>query len=185
MQEIWKTRSQHQEVSCILSDVTRLRHQVGCARNRLHSHRVPEAEIISLDTGLRVDGTPALTLWNLMIEVFHSVSDRTDGPKRESWRNPSAVVKSNMHNSIPIKHTHVVSTNIDHIPSNRKHSGSSVCCMSFFQDNEAVIKIIIKGRSPTCFTFELLWICCPTGLIWIPKFKSLHWHQTPTRKHVD
>ena len=42
-----------------------------------------EAEIFSLDAGLRMDGISALDLWDLVIEVFHSVPNRTDGPKRE------------------------------------------------------------------------------------------------------
>ena len=53
-----------------------------------------------------------------------------------------------MHNSIPVKHTNVIPTNIDRIPSNTTHSGSSAM-LYVFEDNEAVIKIIIKGRSPT------------------------------------
>ena len=44
-----------------------------------------EAEIISLDAGLLMDSIPALTLWDLVIEVFHSVPNRTDGPEREPW----------------------------------------------------------------------------------------------------
>ena len=112
------------------------------------SHSATEAGIISLDAGLHMDGIPALTLWDLMIEVFHSVPNRTDGPKRESRKNPSAVVKPNMHNTIPIKHTNVIPTNIDHIPSNTTHSGSGAM-LYVFEDNEAVIKMIIKGRSPT------------------------------------
>ena len=46
------------------------------------------------------------------------------------------------------KHTNVIPTNIDHIPSNTTHSGSSAM-LYVFEDNEAVIKMIIKGRSPT------------------------------------
>ena len=88
------------------------------------------------------------SLWDLVIEVFHSVPKRTDGPKRELRGNLSAVVKSNMHNTIPVKHTNVIPTNIDHIPSNTTNSGSSAM-MYVFEDNEAVIKMIIKGRSPT------------------------------------
>ena len=80
-----------------------------------------------------------------MIEVFHSVPNRTDGPKRELRGNPSAVAKSSMYNSIPIKHTHVIPTNIDHIPSNTTHSGSNAMLYGF-EDNEAVINMII-GRS--------------------------------------
>ena len=44
-----------------------------------------------------------------------------------------------MYNAIP--------TNIDDIPSSTTHSGSSAV-MYVFDDNEAVIKMIIKGRSP-------------------------------------
>ena len=46
------------------------------------------------------------------------------------------------------KHTNVIPTNIDHIPSNSTHSGSGAM-LCVFEDNEAVIKMIIKGRSPT------------------------------------
>ena len=67
---------------------------------------------------------------------------------RESHGNPSAVVKPNMHNPFPIKHTNVIPTSIDHIPSNTTHSGPSPM-LYVFEDNEAVIKMIIKGRSPT------------------------------------
>ena len=38
------------------------------------SHSSTESEVISLDTGLRIDGTPALDLWDLVIEVLHSSS---------------------------------------------------------------------------------------------------------------
>ena len=39
--------------------------------NRLISY---ESEIISLDTGLRLDGLPALDLWDLIVSVFGNVS---------------------------------------------------------------------------------------------------------------
>ena len=146
-----------------------------CKKQTSVSHSSTEAEIISLDAGFRMDGIPAPTLWDLVIEVFHSVPNRTDGPKREPRGNPSAVVKPNMHNSIPVKHTNVIPTNIDHIPSNTTHSGSSAM-LYVFEDNEAVIKMIIKGRSPTMRhvsrTTELLWIGCLTGLSWTQKVQS-------------
>ena len=53
-----------------------------------------------------------------------------------------------MHISIPIKHTNVIPTNTDHIPPNTKNSDSSAM-LYVFEDNEAVIKMIIRGRSPT------------------------------------
>ena len=119
-----------------------------CKKQTSVSHSSTEAEIISLDAGLRMDGIPALTLWDLVIEVFHSVPNKMEQTKGEFLGNPSAVVKPNMHNSIPIKHTNVIPTNIDHIPSNTTHSGSSAV-LYVFEDNEAVIQMIIKGRSPT------------------------------------
>ena len=45
-------------------------------------------------------------------------------------------------------HTNVIPTDIDHIPSNTMHSGASAM-LYVFEDSEAVIKMIIKGRSPT------------------------------------
>ena len=36
------------------------------------SHISTESEVISLDAGLRMDGIPALDLWNVVIEVLHS-----------------------------------------------------------------------------------------------------------------
>ena len=112
------------------------------------SHSSTDAEIISLDAGLRMDRIPALTPWDSVIEVFHSVPNRTDGSKREPRGNPSAVVKPNMHNPITIKHINVIPTNIDHIPSNTMHSDAGVM-LYVFEDNEAVIKMIVQGRSPT------------------------------------
>ena len=47
------------------------------------SHSSTESEIISLDTGLRLDGLPALELWDLIVSVFGNIShisDRTGQP---------------------------------------------------------------------------------------------------------
>ena len=43
-----------------------------CKKQTSVSHSSPEAEIMSLDAGLRMDGIPALDLWDLVIEEFHS-----------------------------------------------------------------------------------------------------------------
>ena len=42
----------------------------------LCSHSSAKAEVISLDAGLRMDGIPALDLWDSVIEVFHSSPNR-------------------------------------------------------------------------------------------------------------
>ena len=45
-----------------------------CKKQTSVSHSATESEIISLDTGLRLDGLPALELWDLLVYVFGSVS---------------------------------------------------------------------------------------------------------------
>ena len=54
-----------------------------CKKQTAVSHSSTESEIISLDTGLRLDGLLALELWDLIVSVFESVSrisDRTGRP---------------------------------------------------------------------------------------------------------
>ena len=53
-----------------------------------------------------------------------------------------------MQRQIPTKHTNLDMTNIDHVPSNGIQSGSSAM-LYVFEDDEAVIKMTIRGRSPT------------------------------------
>ena len=47
-----------------------------CKKQTSVSDSSTEAEVISLDAGLRMDGIPALDLWDLVIEVFHSETNR-------------------------------------------------------------------------------------------------------------
>ena len=42
------------------------------------SHFSTESEIISLDTGLRLDGLPALDLWDLMVSVVGNITQTTE-----------------------------------------------------------------------------------------------------------
>ena len=106
------SKSTSGRILCIFGSHTFVPISWMCKKQTSVSHSSTVAEIISLHAGLRTDGIPALTLWDLVIEIFHSVPIRTDGPKKEPGRNPSAVVKPNMHNPIPIKHTHDSPTNI-------------------------------------------------------------------------
>ena len=68
---------------CILGSHTFVPISWMCKRQAAVSHSSTESEIISLDTGLRLDGLPALELWDLIVSVFGSVSqisDRTGRP---------------------------------------------------------------------------------------------------------
>ena len=85
-----------------------------------------------------------------MIEVFHSSPNQTNKTKdvRETRGNLSATRQSNMRKQIPTTNTNPDLTNIDHVPSSGTHYGSNAM-LYVFADNEAVIKMIIKGRGPT------------------------------------
>ena len=115
---------------CIFGSHTFVPISSMCKKQTFVSHSSTESEIISLDTGLRLDGLPALELWDLIVSVFGNISHVSDGAGQPvKWKNQS-------HNKIDVVH------DIDLVPSN-------VQSASLFEDNEAVIKMIMKGRSPT------------------------------------
>ena len=110
-----------------------------CKKQTAVSHSSTESEIISLDTGLRLDGLPALELWDLIVSVLGNasrVSDRSGQPESDDHKHHKS------HNKIDVmKHIDAVPSNVQ---SARQEALLYVC-----EDNEAVIKMIIKGRSPT------------------------------------
>ena len=102
------------------------------------SHSSTESEIISLDTGLRLDGLPALELWDLNISVGNvsRVSDRSGQPECDIHKHHKSHKKTD------------AMKDMDAVPSNVQ-SASREALLYVFEDNEAVIKMIMKGRSPT------------------------------------
>ena len=52
-----------------------------CKKQTSVSHNSTEAKEISLDASLRMGGIPALDLWDLVIEVFHSSPNQTNKTK--------------------------------------------------------------------------------------------------------
>ena len=77
------------------------------------SHSSTESEIISLDTGLRLDGLPALELWDLIVSVFGSVSqisDRSGQPDNDVHKHHKSQKKID------------VMKDIDSVPSNVQSS---------------------------------------------------------------
>ena len=49
-----------------------------CKKQTSVSHSSTESEIISLDAGLRMDGIPALCLWDLIVKVLHGNTHQND-----------------------------------------------------------------------------------------------------------
>ena len=103
-----------------------------CKKQTAVSHSSTESDIISLDIGLRLDGLLALELCVLIVSVFGSVSQISDRTGRLV--------------NVDLKRNH--KSHIDSVPSNVQSSRQEAL-LYVFEVNEAVIKMIIKGRSPT------------------------------------
>ena len=61
-----------------------------CKKQTAVSHSSTGSEIISLDTGLRLDGLPALELWDLIVSVLGNisrVSDRSGKPESDDHKH--------------------------------------------------------------------------------------------------
>ena len=131
-------------------EVIHLFQLVGCVRNNLQFHTVYQK--LKLFLSIQVYGWMGfpLDLWDLVIELCHSSPKQTNKTNdvREPRRNLSANTQPNMRKQIPTTHTIPDMTNIDHVPSSGTHSGSNAM-LYFFEDNEAVIRMIIKGRRST------------------------------------
>ena len=120
-----------------------------CKKQTSVSHSSTESEIISLDAGLRFDGIPALDLWDLIVAVLGNTnqSNKAQGDLCPNQRE----VRSTPHTIQKRKQSHGMIDdldNVDFVPSN-VNSSHQEALLFFFEDNEAVIKMITKGRSPT------------------------------------
>ena len=108
-----------------------------CKKQTSVSHSSTESEIISLDAGLRLDGIPAL-LWDLIVSVLGNTTQNHDGTERP-------VVCP--HTSHKRKQTQRVINDLDNVDFLPSHVQSShqEALLYVFEDNEEVIKMIIKG----------------------------------------
>ena len=130
-------------VLCISGSRTFVPIRWMCRKQTSVSHRSTESEIISLDAGLCMDGLLALDVWDLVIEVLRT----TQGIPKLKPAHGKLVQYNKAHERlnkcgirmwiyrtwIKFLRTHI---------SLRRH-------LYIFEDDEAVIKMIIKGRSPT------------------------------------
>ena len=62
-----------------------------CQKQTSVSHSSTKSEVISLDGGLRMDGIPALDLWDLVFEVLHYSNDvpARGNPSRDEINVPA------------------------------------------------------------------------------------------------
>ena len=58
-----------------------------CKKQTSVSHSSTESEIISLDAGLRLDGIPALDLWDLIVAVLHGNTCQSNQERGDPYTN--------------------------------------------------------------------------------------------------
>ena len=113
-----------------------------CKKQTSVSQRSTESEIISLDAGLSLDGIPALDSWDLIVLVLGNTTQNHDRTGK------LVVCRDKNHVRHQSRGVINVLDNVDFVPSNVRFSHQEPL-LYVFEDNEAVIRMIIKGRSPT------------------------------------
>ena len=119
-----------------------------CKKQTSVSHSSTESEIFSLDEGLRLDGIPALDLCDLIVAVLHGNTYQSSQERRNPCTN---LVRAALHKLQMRKKSYGMIDDLDDVDfiSSNVHSSRQEALLYIFEDNEAVIKMIIKGRSPT------------------------------------
>jgi hypothetical protein len=103
-----------------------------CRKQGAVSHSSSEAEVIALEGSLRMEGLPALLLWEEIYGVFA--------------QDPKARIRTGRPVKVPRTLNEYLSQ-IDYIPCTLPMS-QGFAKLIVMEDNEAVIKMSIKGRSP-------------------------------------
>ena len=82
-EDLEDSKSTSGEVLCIFGSHTFVPISWMCKKQTSVSHNSSEAGTFSLDASLHMDGIPALPLWDLVNEIFHSVPNKIEQPKEE------------------------------------------------------------------------------------------------------
>ena len=118
-----------------------------CKKQTSVSHSSTESEIISLDAGLRLDGIPAVDLWDLIVAVLGN-TNQSHKERGDPLLNKREVC-STSHTIHKRKQSQRVINdldNVDFIPSNVQSSHQEAL-LYVFEDNEAVIKMIKRNEA--------------------------------------
>ena len=116
---------------CVLGSHTFVPISWVCKKQTSVSHSSTESEIISLDAGLRLDGIPALDLWDLIVVLGNTIQtpDRSwqpvvngDTDHRPNKRSPGMINMLNNVCSLNVQFSH------------------QEALLYVFEDNEAVIR---------------------------------------------
>ena len=99
---------------------------------------------------MRLDGISALDLWDLIVAVLHRNTCQSNQARGDLCTNQREV-RSVPHTLQKRKKSHGMINDLDNVDfiSSNVNSSRQEALLYVFEDNEAVIKMIKKGRSPT------------------------------------
>ena len=154
-----------------------------CKKQTSVSHSSTESEIIYFDAGLRLDGIPALDLWDLNVFVLGNTIQTPD-------RSGQPVVNCDKDHGSNKRFQGIINVlnSIDCFPVNVQFSHQEAL-LYVFEDNEAVINMNIKGRSPTMrhvsrtHRVALDWVI-RSNQFGLQNPDQVHRHQQPTCRHA-
>ena len=119
-----------------------------CKKQTSVSHSSTESETFSLDAGLRLDGIPALDLWDLIVAVLHGNTYQSNLARGDLCTNLREVraVPDTLQKR---KKSHGMIGDLDNVDfiSSNVNSSRQEALLYIFEDNEAVIKMIIKEEA--------------------------------------
>jgi len=109
-----------------------------CKKQGAVSHSSSEAEVIALEAALRTEGIPALNLWEEILEMFSkdkNVGSDSKPDLKAAPKDEDQIIQD-------------ILASVDYVPKTipRSSGKAKILCL---EDNEAVIKMTIKGRSPS------------------------------------
>ena len=107
-----------------------------CKKQGAVSHSTDEAEVISMDAGVRMEGLPALFFWDLVISVFEPQGD----DKTSQFKGPYQP-------KFQPKELYDMFGCVDYVPPFLPIA-YGMAKLSVMEDNDAVIKMCVKERSP-------------------------------------
>ena len=134
---------------CVFGSHTFVRISWMCKKQTSVSHNSTDSQIISLNAGLRLDGIPALDLWDLIVAVLGN-TNQSHKERGDPFMNKREV-RSTPHTSEKRKQSQGVINDLDKVDfiSSNVNSSHQEALLYIFEDNEAVIKMMKKERSPT------------------------------------
>ena len=160
------SKSTKEGVLCIFGIRTFCPPSVRCVRNkRQYPTVLQKTEIISLDAGLRMEELLAPDLWDVVMEVLCSTNSTktpiipASGNRCEGDTFSRNTSKCEYKENRDVDHL----LNMDYVTTNT-HSSQGESQLYIFEDSKAVIKMIIKARSPT---MRHVWRTHKVALDWL------------------